>query len=54
MVAPYGDIQDVVIGILQQRAQQTGVPAVAVVHDDRFGGAMRLLIHADGSTEAAD
>lgn len=48
---PFGNIQDVVIGILQQRAQQLGFPTPAVITDDRYGGAVRLLIHPDGSTE---
>ncbi|MEU7034238.1 hypothetical protein ACFUJR_12685 [Streptomyces sp. NPDC057271] len=51
---PYGDIQEVVISILQQRAQQFGAPAAASITDDRFGGAIRLLIHPDGTTEALD
>ncbi|GAA0323673.1 hypothetical protein GCM10010302_73540 [Streptomyces polychromogenes] len=48
---PFGNIQDVVIGILQQRAQQLGAPTQAVVTDDRYGGAVRLLIHPDGRAE---
>ncbi|MCH0540235.1 hypothetical protein I3F58_11765 [Streptomyces sp. MUM 203J] len=51
---PYGDIQDVVISILQQRAQQFGTPAPAVVTDDRYGGTIRLLVHLDGTAEALD
>ncbi|MFE9257599.1 hypothetical protein [Streptomyces sp. NPDC006879] len=50
---PFGDIQDVVIGILQQRAQQLGASTPAVITDDRYGGAIRLLVHPDGRTEAA-
>ncbi|BAC72201.1 hypothetical protein SAVERM_4489 [Streptomyces avermitilis MA-4680 = NBRC 14893] len=48
---PYGDIQDIVISILQQRAQQLGAPTPAVITDDRYGGEIRLLVHPDGSTE---
>ncbi|MGW6565419.1 hypothetical protein [Streptomyces sp. NPDC054975] len=51
---PYGDIQEVVISILQQRAQQFGAPAPASITDDRYGGAIHLLIHPDGTTEAVD
>ncbi|MCQ9134932.1 MULTISPECIES: hypothetical protein [Streptomyces] len=51
---PYGDIQDVVLSILQQRAQQLGAPTSATVTDNRYGGAIRLLIHPDGSTEQLD
>ncbi|MGX2993630.1 hypothetical protein JNUCC64_04925 [Streptomyces sp. JNUCC 64] len=51
---PYGDIQEVVISILQQRAQQFGAPAPASVTDDRYGGAVRLLVHPDGTTEVVD
>ncbi|WP_411084020.1 hypothetical protein [Streptomyces sp. cmx-18-6] len=51
---PYGDIQDVVIAILQQRAQQLGGPTPAVINDDRYGGAIRIAIHPDGTTEALD
>lgn len=40
-----------VIAILQQRAQQLGGPTAATVVDDRYGGAIRLLIHPDGTTE---
>lgn len=48
---PYGDIQDVVLSILQQRAQQLGAPTSATITDNRYGGAIRLLIHPDGTTE---
>ncbi|KND29043.1 MULTISPECIES: hypothetical protein [Streptomyces] len=48
---PYGDIQDVVLSILQQRAQQMGGPALAAITDDRFGSTIHLLVHPDGSTE---
>ncbi|SEQ66773.1 hypothetical protein SAMN04487983_100730 [Streptomyces sp. yr375] len=48
---PYGDIQDVVLSILQQRAQQLGAPTPATITDNRYGGAIRLLIHPDGTTE---
>ncbi|MEU9266210.1 hypothetical protein AB0E04_12265 [Streptomyces sp. NPDC048251] len=48
---PYGDIQDVVLAILQQRAQQLGAPTPATITDNRYGGAIRLLIHPDGTTE---
>lgn len=51
---PFVDIQEVVIGILHQRAQEMGGPAQAAISDDRYGGAIRLLIHPDGTTEAAD
>ncbi|MCX4509332.1 hypothetical protein OHA27_03240 [Streptomyces sp. NBC_01619] len=51
---PYGDIQEVVIGILQQRAQQLGAPTEAVITDDRYGGSIRILIHPDGMTEPLD
>ncbi|MGW7361933.1 hypothetical protein ACWGI8_00535 [Streptomyces sp. NPDC054841] len=51
---PYGDIQEVVIAILQQRAQQLGAPTAAVITDGRYGGAIRILIHPDGATEALD
>ncbi|MET9320872.1 hypothetical protein ABZX75_11905 [Streptomyces sp. NPDC003038] len=51
---PFVDIQEVVIAILQQRAQQMGGPASATISDDRFGGAIRLLIHPDGTTESAE
>uniref|UniRef100_A0AAU2JUN9 Uncharacterized protein n=1 Tax=Streptomyces sp. NBC_00049 TaxID=2903617 RepID=A0AAU2JUN9_9ACTN len=51
---PYVDIQEVIISILQQRAQQMGGPAAAVISDDRYGGAIRLLIHPDGTTESTD
>ncbi|MFE6779050.1 hypothetical protein [Streptomyces sp. NPDC057702] len=51
---PLGDIQNVVISILQQRAQQLGRPAMAHVQDERYGSDIRLLIHPDGSTEALD
>ncbi|MET7932475.1 hypothetical protein [Streptomyces sp. NPDC005322] len=48
---PYGDIQEVVISILQERAQRLGAPTPALITDDRYGGAIRLLIHPDGATE---
>lgn len=48
---PYGDIQEVVISILQQRAQQLGGPTPALIVDDRFGSQIRLLVHPDGATE---
>ncbi|MFF3740793.1 hypothetical protein [Streptomyces sp. NPDC002566] len=48
---PYGDIQEVILSILQQRAQQLGAPTPATITDNRYGGAIRLLIHPDGSTE---
>lgn len=51
---PYGDIQDVVLSILQQRAQQLGAPTPATITDNRYGGAIRLLIHPDGTTEQLD
>ncbi|MGW7098414.1 hypothetical protein [Streptomyces sp. NPDC054838] len=51
---PYVDIQEVVIAILQQRAQQMGGPAPATISDDRYGGTIRILIHPDGTTEPAD
>ncbi|MEU6210078.1 hypothetical protein AB0O18_25930 [Streptomyces sp. NPDC093224] len=51
---PYVDIQEVIISILQQRAQQTGGPAAATISDDRYGGAIRILVHPDGTTESAD
>ncbi|MFJ5808012.1 hypothetical protein [Streptomyces sp. NPDC093093] len=51
---PFVDIQEVVIGILHQRAQQMGGPAQAAISDNRYGGAIRLLIHPDGTTEAMD
>ncbi|MFF1624829.1 hypothetical protein ACFVXW_23050 [Streptomyces sp. NPDC058251] len=53
-VPPYGDIQQIVIAILQQRAQQQGAPTPAVIRDDRYGGEISLLIHPDGSTEQLD
>ncbi|MBH5336131.1 hypothetical protein IHE55_15600 [Streptomyces pactum] len=51
---PFGNIEDVVISILQQRAQQFGRPTAAHVVDDRYGSGIRLLIHPDGSTEPLD
>ncbi|MFF3847093.1 hypothetical protein [Streptomyces sp. NPDC002328] len=48
---PYGDIQEVILAILQQRAQQLGAPTPATVTDNRYGGAIRLLVHPDGATE---
>ncbi|MEI5526580.1 hypothetical protein WB401_28705 [Streptomyces brasiliscabiei] len=51
---PYGDIQDVVLSILQQRAQQLGAPTPATITDNRYGGAIRLLIHPNGTTEQLD
>ncbi|MGV4986314.1 hypothetical protein ACVB8X_09120 [Streptomyces sp. NRAIS4] len=51
---PYGDIQDVVLTILQERARQLGGPTPASITDNRFGGAIRLLVHPDGSTEQLD
>lgn len=51
---PFGDIQHVILGILQQRAQQLGAPTPAVISDDRYGGAIRILIHPDGRTESLD
>ena len=48
---PYGDIQDVILSILQQRAQQLGGPTPATINDNRYGGAIRLLIHPNGTTE---
>ncbi|WP_200307842.1 hypothetical protein [Streptomyces adelaidensis] len=51
---PYGDIQDVVLSILQQRAQQLGAPTPATITDNRYGGAIRLLIYPDGTTEQLD
>ncbi|MEU6088435.1 hypothetical protein ABZ865_16710 [Streptomyces sp. NPDC047085] len=51
---PYGDIQDVILSILQQRAQQLGAPTPATITDNRYGGAIRLLVHPDGSTEQLD
>ncbi|MFG2130836.1 hypothetical protein ACGFNV_23880 [Streptomyces sp. NPDC048751] len=51
---PYGDIQDVILSILQQRAQQLGGPTPATINDNRYGGAIRLLIHPDGRTEQLD
>ncbi|MFE9564085.1 hypothetical protein ACFYM0_23585 [Streptomyces sp. NPDC006487] len=49
---PFVDIQEVVIAILQQRAQQIGGPAPATISDDRYGGAISILIHPDGTTES--
>ncbi|MEU9031383.1 hypothetical protein [Streptomyces sp. NPDC048383] len=51
---PFVDIEDVVISILQQRAQDMGGPTTATIADDRYGGAIRLLINPDGSTESLD
>ncbi|MCS0635027.1 hypothetical protein NX801_05010 [Streptomyces sp. LP05-1] len=51
---PYGDIQDVVIGVLQERAQQLGAPVPARIDDGRYGGVIRILIHPDGATEAME
>ncbi|MGW0364333.1 hypothetical protein [Streptomyces sp. NPDC002990] len=51
---PYVDIEEVVIAILQQRAQDMGSLAAATITDDRYGGTIRILIHPDGTTEAAD
>ncbi|WP_031172520.1 hypothetical protein [Streptomyces durhamensis] len=48
---PYGDIQDVILSILQQRAQQLGGPTPATINDKRYGGVIRLLVHPDGVTE---
>ncbi|WP_405491526.1 hypothetical protein [Streptomyces sp. NBC_00096] len=50
----YVDIQEVIIAILQQRAQQMGGPALVTISDDRYGGTIRLLIHPDGTTEPVD
>ncbi|MDJ0464312.1 MULTISPECIES: hypothetical protein [unclassified Streptomyces] len=49
---PFGDIQDVVLSILQQRAQQLGAPTPALITDDRFGSEIRILVHLDGATES--
>ncbi|MFC9926951.1 hypothetical protein [Streptomyces sp. NPDC127190] len=51
---PYGDIQEVILSILQQRAQQLGAPTPATINDNRYGGAIRLLVHPDGVTEQLD
>ncbi|MGW0752997.1 hypothetical protein [Streptomyces sp. NPDC002587] len=51
---PYVDIQEIIISILQQRAQQMGGAAPAAISDDRYGGTIRILVHPDGTTESAD
>ncbi|MEV7519501.1 hypothetical protein [Streptomyces sp. NPDC091371] len=51
---PFVDIQEIIISILQQRAQQLGGPASATISDDRYGGAIHLLIHPDGTTESVE